>query len=512
MIKLKEIRKSYSIYKNGAKKYYKHNDLNKCLACIENAAKIEYNINEFYVDHEIEDLLSAIARHLKKSDSPQPVNPEKYVLYDCFALPNRGLTQQYLRALLSTEKQVYLIIKKRENEVSDLIKKEALSHYNLKILYIDTNKTSIDQIHELSAAIEEIAPSAAFLHMTPWDTVGNVVWNIFSNTCRFQINLTDHAFWLGTNCCDYCMEFRPYGQNLSVQYRNIELERTLILPYYPIVDKCVYEGLPLENSNTVKLFSGGSIYKIYGEEDRYLKLILKILIKHPNCIFYYAGSGNVNYIKSFIQQNNLEHRWFLIGDRKDIVEIFKHIDIYIGTYPVSGGLMTQLAAAASKPILALFNSDNQYNNIEELFINTLKKAERMLFENEEVFMERLSLLIDNEMARKKAGKYYNSLLMTESAFSCGLRHILLTHKSYYSGHRYVINNKLKRIFYLDNINILSTLFYRLNITQTMSHLNCMCFILNALKYLVAKSPEICLSGWRIASRIIFLKKDEERFL
>ena len=38
--------------------------------------------------------------------------------------------------------------------------------------------------------------------------------------------------------------------------------------------------------------------------------------------------------------------------RKDISQLFRNCDIYYGTYPLSGGLMCQYAAAFGKPILA----------------------------------------------------------------------------------------------------------------------------------------------------------------
>ena len=38
--------------------------------------------------------------------------------------------------------------------------------------------------------------------------------------------------------------------------------------------------------------------------------------------------------------------------RKDISQLFRNCDIYYGTYPLSGGLMCQYAAAFGNPILA----------------------------------------------------------------------------------------------------------------------------------------------------------------
>ena len=38
---------------------------------------------------------------------------------------------------------------------------------------------------------------------------------------RYQVNLTDHAFWLGTYAFDYCLEFLDFGAIVSREYRHI---------------------------------------------------------------------------------------------------------------------------------------------------------------------------------------------------------------------------------------------------------------------------------------------------
>lgn len=60
--------------------------------------------------------------------------------------------------------------------------------------------------------------------------------------------MTDHAFWLGRFAFDYCIEFRVYGYNISIQKRKIEKEKILMLPYYPVIRKEKYQGLPFPDS------------------------------------------------------------------------------------------------------------------------------------------------------------------------------------------------------------------------------------------------------------------------
>lgn len=65
---------------------------------------------------------------------------------------------------------------------------------------------------------------------------------------RYQINLTDHAFWLGAHAFDYVLEFRDFGANVSRQYHHIAPHKILKQPYYPYIDRTLsFQGFPFEN-------------------------------------------------------------------------------------------------------------------------------------------------------------------------------------------------------------------------------------------------------------------------
>lgn len=72
---------------------------------------------------------------------------------------------------------------------------------------------------------------------------------------------------------------------------------------------------------------------------------------------------------------------FLIGDRHDINEVFKHSDIFLNTYPIGGGLMTQYAAANSKPILSLGVKDEIDTYIVEEMVNQKGVGTRTFFQS-----------------------------------------------------------------------------------------------------------------------------------
>lgn len=77
----------------------------------------------------------------------------------------------------------------------------------------------------------------------------------------------DHAFWLGRNAFDYCLEFRDFGANLSRQYRHIPIQKLLKQPYYPLADPTIpYGGPPFERADGDVIFSGGTLYKTLDRE------------------------------------------------------------------------------------------------------------------------------------------------------------------------------------------------------------------------------------------------------
>lgn len=99
------------------------------------------------------------------------------------------------------------------------------------------NKNFLEQVQEFAEILNEVRPASFFFYSTPNDVVGTTILNLYRKRMnRFQINLTDHAFWLGARCIDKCIEFRDYGASISVNERKISKDKITKLPFYPIID------------------------------------------------------------------------------------------------------------------------------------------------------------------------------------------------------------------------------------------------------------------------------------
>ena len=206
--------------------------------------------------------------------------------------------------------------------------------------------------------VSEVSPKIAFLYTTPGDASGIVAFMQMENICRFQINLTDHAFWLGVNAFDFCLEFRNYGSSISFFERKIPKEKLILMPYYPAINMdAEYQGMPRICKGKKILFSGGSLYKTIDDKGTYYKIVGDILRRCKDTVFLYAGSGDTSSLDKLIQE--FPDQACRIDERKDLFQLMKNITVYLNTYPMLGGLMMQYAAFAGKiPVSLMHGEEN----------------------------------------------------------------------------------------------------------------------------------------------------------
>ena len=157
----------------------------------------------------------------------------------------------------------FLYVYNSNNKKNDNNLVAELENYaKAQIFKIDKSLNNVDQVLALHIKISEYKPEIAFLHMTPWDVNAIAVFFTFNHIVRYQINITDHAFWLGVGICDYCIEFRNYGANISMEKREIEEKQLLFQPFYPIVKSVPFKGYPfVVKDNSVVIFSEVHITK-----------------------------------------------------------------------------------------------------------------------------------------------------------------------------------------------------------------------------------------------------------
>ena len=419
----------YEQIKSCSKKSAPKHKWLKSLKFIEAAANWAYSFNWIYYDEELELLLKEIAQNTQSDVVISNPDAQKAVIIDSFCLDNRGLTQQYIRAMMSNQMAIlYICTANTIKEKSDILSE--LRDYSKACILLFTDKSS-NQIEKASKIIETItlfSPASIFLHLTPNDTSALIACHMIKGATVFNINLTDHAFWMGGAFINYNIEFRPYGETVSLEKRGLSELQLLVLPYYPITPRSnEFKGLPELPSNSVIVFTGGALYKMLGKNDAFFKIMDAILDLSPKVYVLVAGFNTEPQFDARQIAMKNKDRVIKIGRRNDIDIVFNKIDIYLNTYPTSGALMVQYAAKHGKPILSYYDKDDLEGRVEELLNHYQDVFESYTDMNE--YLGYALKLISDVNFRKLEGKKLQNGLMTQEKFAEEFKKALKTHKS-----------------------------------------------------------------------------------
>lgn len=431
-----ELNTDYNDLKKSAIDFFNQGNYEISLKLIEGCAKLAYEFNflEKFSDDDLEDLLiknsTAILGEINKIKPEQ----DSVLFYDYFAISNRGLTQQYLSALIELDFKITYVVSNDNfyNSSFDIIKQ--LKDYGKSRIIIYSQKLSItERIGRLNSLIEEIKPQYIFLHLSPWDVIACSVFPLHHSAKKYFINLTDHAFWLGKRSLDICLEFRNYGIQLSKQLRGIEHYKIRLLPYYPITQADdTFKGFPEDTEGKVIGLSGGSGYKFVGDNWRFYNLIKSLLLQHENFIFFLVGmNGAAKWsYQQRVANDKLNGRFIFVEDRYDIFPLIKNIDIYFGSYPFPGGLMSQMACLANKPIITYVNPDFLFSYIEDVI--PFRNKEYASYNTPEEFLEAAGKLIKSKAYRQEFAALTSGGIITKEQFNNCLSQILKDENPYLS--------------------------------------------------------------------------------
>jgi len=419
---------------------------------MEYLATILYHCNQTYTDEVLEEYLSTLSKLLPEPSSVQETHErQRIVFYDAFGYDIRGLAFIYLRALSRMDVDLYYIAP--ESAQGNIPRLEAiLNECGGCICFLpDAAKTGAwSRTHLLCSLMDEIRPDIGFLYTTPWDIAGILTFMRFAGRMkRYQINLTDHAFWLGVNAFDYCLEFRDFGANVSRQYRKIAPQKILKQLYYPCVDRTLpFQGFPFEKATgDFIIFSGGAVYKTLDRTKIYYQIVDFCLANFPQVKFWYAGTGPQN---QFLDLRALEQKYvgrvFLTGEYEDLFQIMQNVDMYLNTCPQVGGLMTQYAALAGRPpfnflclpygtgassvLLPVEDLGIEYTDMEEFL------AELRNFIEDPTYRQ----MKENEFCTKK-------LVITETEFAENLAKILSENRSDYPIQVFDVDLRVQKVLY-----------------------------------------------------------------
>ena len=434
MATLGSITDDYAFFKKKARRLIRGKNYNLAIDAIKTAGTIAQTYCLGYSDLELEDMLAEIARSILPARGCNDLSDEHVdngvVFFDSFGKDNVMLTVQYLDALISSNRRIlYVTTRSLKSLECQKFYKSLLECKNAKVIACPAEMTECEKVQFLHRAITDFLPSVAFIHIKTEDISGLLPWYQLPDVRRYYVEVTDHSFWFGVKAIDYCICFRNYGYNVALKYRNLKKAQLFVLPFYSMVADYEFEGLPSSIDGSVKLFSGGRITKIYGENDAFLSMVRQILVSHPNTEFYFAGGGLMNgaarmgHVERFIRDNELQDRFHLLGQRKDILKLTEQMDIYINTYPFGGGLMVQLAAACGLPIVILA-LNGLCESIEEFLCVRDSETPGVTFYDEKSYYSYVDSLICDTSLRRERGQTVKKYVQSPSVFRANLWRLL----------------------------------------------------------------------------------------
>lgn len=402
----------------GKHKWYK-------AACyLSSAAKWAYQLNFIYSDPDADALIKRISEaQIKQYSVNQPIE-NRYVLIDSFCLDNRGLTQQYLRAMIQNEAEIlYICTATTIDNGSDILNELSKYPKARTLLFAGDSVNMIEMARGIVEGITQYAPSHIFMHIAPWDISALLACSAVSGATVYNINLTDHAFWLGSSLLDYNIEFRPYGMTVSLEKRGLKPEQLLQQPFYPVAPiSHPFKGFPKMADDAVIVFTGGALYKFLGKNDIFFHIMEAILSIAPNVFILVAGFDSSAVFDEKCSKVNGKERILQIGVRDDIDAVFQKCDIFLSTYPTSGGLMCQYAAKYKKPILAYRDIDDVENAVEEM-VNHFSNG-CSSYTDLSLFLDYARKLILDKRFRQDEGNAIHKGLMTAEAFSASFPNLV----------------------------------------------------------------------------------------
>lgn len=423
---------------------YRRKRLDRSLEAIHASADIQYQWNQNYTDDALESTLLKIAQTIELAPFQyRSFNPKTVLFYDGFGLDTRGLALIYTKAICDLGYElIYVVPEEARNRQPEIHK--VTKDGNIKFCYL-THQSGMSKVHEILKIFSEYQPAKAFFYTTPSDGEACVAFACMKGSAiRYQINLTDHAFWLGLNAFDYCLEFREYGACVSKKYRHIPTDKIKLLSFYPFIDKTIpFAGFDFDTSGKRILFSGGSLYKTINREGTYYHIVSEILRHHEDVIFLYAGSGDDSGLMNLKQ--DFPHRVIHIKERKDLYALLCHTTLYLNTYPMIGGLMSQYASAAGKPPMTLVNMED--SSLDGLVLN--HKQLPLEFSRETDLLTEIDELLNHEEKLNVLSEQVKKGILTESEFQAAVSGLLEKNKTGFSFELHDINTDAFRNSYKD---------------------------------------------------------------
>lgn len=403
-------------------KSFRNKDYETALSAISCSAYTQYIYNQSYTDVFLEEKLKQIAHELKPAYQPQLSQIEAagntVLFYDGFGLDTRGVAGMYLRSLKNSGYHIiYVTRKASENSLPTLL--GILDDADAVCEFVELDGSYLQRVEGLLQVFMRHRPKAMLFYTLPADVAGCIAFHLYEGIGkRYLIDLTDHAFWLGTGCNDYFCGSREMSASNQLFGRGIPKEKLIKLGVNLLVDtQRQPEPLPFDVKNSRYIFSGGALYKTLGDkENTYYRIVDHILRNHKDVKFLYAGAGDESQMQLLLEK--YPQQAFLIPERKDFYYLIAHSVFYLNTYPMFGGMMMKYSAYAKKiPITLRHNADSDGLLLDQA-------SAKIEYDSYEDLIEDVDRLLTDEAYLRSRESLLEGKIITQQRFDNNLRSMI----------------------------------------------------------------------------------------
>lgn len=389
----------------------KRRRFDRVIRLLKTLSSIRYKFHLGFRNSFIEERIKELSENVIKTALLDNKNEKSVTIIDEINADYVGLMTQYLAPFISGGYQILYIYEQIEHkgDVRSHLMQSLQSYDKAIVKEIPASKKGFAKSQWIYNEVCAFGSRKVLMNFGEWAIEHCVAcYALPKGIVKYHINACDHTFWAGASCADYSFEFRHYGANLTYYERGLRKDQIVYMPFYPVMNDVPFEGFPEICNGKFIFLSGGAAYKVVDEEKTFFRLCKRVLDECPNAIILYAGAnaGNIgnSVLTDGIEEFGMQGRFISIGYRNDMIEVFRHCDVFLDTYPIGGGVMCQFAAQCSKPIVNF-----RLTRMDE---SVAQKAEcHFTYYTEDDFVsEAVRLYKDNQYRQQRGGEMKNAVV------------------------------------------------------------------------------------------------------
>ncbi len=210
------------------------------------------------------------------------------------------------------------------------------------------------RLREVAADVDQVV-----LHVSPYDVLPAIAFASWPDRPPIiYVNHLDLLFWVGVSIADVVVSIDARGARHAIERRGVQPQRSLVLP----IPVTVPAGSPSRESaraalrippDAVLLLSIGGPHKYAaeGDEPHLLDVVGPVLVGAPSAHLLVAGPEP--HGKWLVAARETGGRVRALGSQLAIDQLYAAADIYLDSYPASGGTTVLEAALYGLPMLRL---------------------------------------------------------------------------------------------------------------------------------------------------------------